>query len=70
MASNTTKRGLTGGGEFDDSALNSLDQQMARLITKEEVVGIQGAMEIGLENPSEDEKSEQSPVHFLHMFIL
>ena len=69
LASNTTKRGLIGGREFDVSALNSLDQQKARLITKE-VLGIKGAMEIGLENSIKDDKSEQSPVHLLHRFIL
>lgn len=42
-------KNLTGGGEMDVSILNPTDQLMARMITKEEVVGVEDGMDIGVQ---------------------
>ena len=41
-------RNLTGGGEINYSLLDPLEQKLAHL-TKEEVLGVKGGLEVGIE---------------------
>lgn len=41
LAQTNRRRNLTGGGEIDYSELDTLEQKVAHLITKDEVVGVE-----------------------------
>lgn len=59
LAKNEKERKITGGGEGNFLRLDGLDQRMAELIAPQEVQGLAGVREIGLENYDRESRVEQ-----------